>query len=103
MEQLLADTVPGPATKLIPSVGNEIGMGATLLTPRPGLAEHTVEELVTLLSRFSRPFLITEDQGRAATDLTSCGQPYWPLPPDRWSPLSSAKAVHCRPIWPNSW
>lgn len=71
--QILADTVPGPVAKLIPSVGNEIGVGATLLTPGPGLGGHAVEQLVTLLGRFSRPFVITEDQGRAATDLASCG------------------------------
>ncbi|AXB45252.1 hypothetical protein A4R43_24395 [Amycolatopsis albispora] len=69
----LAATVPGPVAKLIPSVGNEIGVGATLLTPGPGLGERAVDELVTLLRRFSRPFLITEGQGRAATDLASCG------------------------------
>ncbi|MFI7003609.1 pyrroline-5-carboxylate reductase family protein [Nocardia sp. NPDC050175] len=71
--QALADSVPGPVAKLIPSVGNEIGTGATLFTPGPGLGEQAVDEMITLLRRFSRPFLITEDQGRAATDLASCG------------------------------
>ncbi|MFI7048772.1 pyrroline-5-carboxylate reductase family protein [Streptosporangium sandarakinum] len=69
----LADSVPCPVAKLIPSVGNEIGAGATLLMPGPGLSEDAVAELTELLQGFSRPFVIDERQGRAATDLASCG------------------------------
>lgn len=69
----LAEAVPGPVAKLIPSVGNEIGAGATLLTPGPGMTGPVIENLLALLRTFSTPFVVTEDQGRAATDLASCG------------------------------
>ncbi|MFH8386038.1 pyrroline-5-carboxylate reductase dimerization domain-containing protein [Kitasatospora sp. NPDC018058] len=69
----LAEAVPGPVAKLIPSAGNEIGAGATLLVPGPGMTEPAIENLLALLRTFSTPFVITEDQGRAATDLASCG------------------------------
>jgi competence protein ComER len=69
----LAGAVPGPVAKLIPSAGNEIGAGATLLVPGPGMSEAATEGLLALLRAFSTPFVITEDQGRAATDLASCG------------------------------
>lgn len=69
----VADAVPGPVAKLIPSVGNEIGAGATLLVPGPRLSERAVEDLLALLRGFSDPYVIEERQGRAATDLASCG------------------------------
>jgi competence protein ComER len=70
---VLAEAVPGAVAKLIPSVGNEMGAGATLLVPGPRLTEHATEDLLEMLRGFSRPFLIQEQQGRAATDLASCG------------------------------
>ncbi|MGP3916287.1 pyrroline-5-carboxylate reductase family protein [Nonomuraea sp. 10N515B] len=70
---LLSEAVPGQVAKLIPSVGNEIGAGATLLMPGPRLTEHATEHLLEMLRGFSHPFLIREQQGRAATDLASCG------------------------------
>ncbi|MER5640139.1 pyrroline-5-carboxylate reductase dimerization domain-containing protein [Kitasatospora sp. NPDC002227] len=70
---VLAEAVPGPVAKLIPSAGNEIGAGATLLVPGPGMTPLAVEHHLELLRTFSTPFVITEDQGRAATDLASCG------------------------------
>ncbi|MFJ9773162.1 pyrroline-5-carboxylate reductase family protein [Kitasatospora sp. NPDC101157] len=69
----LAEAVPGPVAKLIPSAGNEIGVGATLVVPGPGMTEPAVEDLLALLRTFSTPFVVSEDQGRAATDLASCG------------------------------
>lgn len=69
----LAEAVPGPVAKLIPSAGNEIGAGATLLTPGPGMPGAMIENLLALLRTFSTPFVVTEAQGRAATDLASCG------------------------------
>ncbi|MCX5397523.1 pyrroline-5-carboxylate reductase [Streptomyces sp. NBC_00102] len=69
----LADAVPGPVAKLIPSVGNEKGAGATLLVPGPRLTAGSTDDLLTLLRAFSTPFVIEEGQGRAATDLASCG------------------------------
>lgn len=69
----LAEAVPGPVAKLIPSVGNDIGAGATLLVPGPRLTEQDTEDLLALLRSFSTPFVIEEGQGRAATDLASCG------------------------------
>ncbi|MFF0477204.1 pyrroline-5-carboxylate reductase family protein [Streptomyces sp. NPDC004284] len=69
----LAEAVPGPVAKLIPSVGNDIGAGATLLMPGPRLTAQDTEDLLALLRSFSTPFVIEEDQGRAATDLASCG------------------------------
>ncbi|MFF5713445.1 pyrroline-5-carboxylate reductase family protein [Streptomyces sp. NPDC012756] len=69
----LAEAVPGPVAKLIPSVGNDIGAGATLLVPGPRLTEQDTEDLLALLRSFSAPFVIEEGQGRAATDLASCG------------------------------
>ncbi|MFD6530330.1 pyrroline-5-carboxylate reductase family protein [Streptomyces sp. NPDC060184] len=69
----LADAVPGPVAKLIPSVGNEQGAGATLLVPGPGLSAGATEDLLALIRAFSTPFVIEESQGRAATDLASCG------------------------------
>lgn len=69
----MADAVPGPVAKVIPSVGNEIGAGATLVVPGPRLGEQARQDLLTLLSAFSTPFVIDEEQGRAATDLASCG------------------------------
>ncbi|MGW1463567.1 pyrroline-5-carboxylate reductase family protein [Streptomyces sp. NPDC002308] len=69
----LAEAVPGPVAKLIPSVGNEKGAGATLLVPGPRLSAEATEDLLALLRAFSTPFVIEESQGRAATDLASCG------------------------------
>ncbi len=69
----LAEAVPGPVAKLIPSVGNDIGAGATLLVPGPRLTAQDTEDLLVLLRSFSTPFVIEEGQGRAATDLASCG------------------------------
>lgn len=69
----LAEAVPGPVAKLIPSVGNDMGAGATLLIPGPRLTAQDTEDLLTLLRCFSTPFVIEEEQGRAATDLASCG------------------------------
>ena len=69
----LAEAVPGPVAKLIPSVGNEIGVGATLLVPGPGFTEENEASVLSLLRSFSVPFVIEEHQGRAATDLASCG------------------------------
>ena len=69
----LAEAVPGPVAKLIPSVGNEIGAGATLLVPGPRFTDENEENLLSLLRSFSVPFVIEEHQGRAATDLASCG------------------------------
>ncbi|MFE3499225.1 pyrroline-5-carboxylate reductase family protein [Kitasatospora sp. NPDC059160] len=70
---VLAGAVPGPVAKLIPSAGNEIGAGATLLVPGPGMTEAATENLLALLRSFSTPCVIGEEQGRAATDLASCG------------------------------
>lgn len=69
----LAAAVPGPVAKLIPSAGNETGAGATLLIPGPRLSAEATKDLLTLLRAFSTPFVIEESQGRAATDLASCG------------------------------
>ncbi|NYV75947.1 NAD(P)-binding domain-containing protein, partial [Streptomyces sp. UH6] len=69
----LAEAVPGPVAKLVPSVGNEIGAGATLLVPGPRLTAPGAEELLGLLRAFSEPYVIEEGQGRTATDLASCG------------------------------
>lgn len=69
----LAEAVDGPVAKLIPSVGNEAGVGATLLTPGPRMTAAATEKLLGLLSGFSTPFVLEEGQGRAATDLASCG------------------------------
>ncbi|MFD7183876.1 pyrroline-5-carboxylate reductase family protein [Streptomyces sp. NPDC059904] len=69
----LAAAVEGPVAKLIPSVGNELGAGATLLVPGPRLTTQATEDLLALLRAFSTPFVIEENQGRAATDLASCG------------------------------
>ncbi|MFF2081537.1 pyrroline-5-carboxylate reductase family protein [Kitasatospora sp. NPDC058162] len=71
--RVLAEAVEGPVAKLIPSVGNEAGVGATLLVPGERLTERGTEDLLALLRAFSTPFVIAEDQGRAATDLASCG------------------------------
>ncbi|SEO72217.1 competence protein ComER [Actinacidiphila rubida] len=69
----LAEAVPGPVAKLIPSAGNQVGAGATLLVPGPRLTAGATADLLDLLRSFSNPFVIDEEQGRAATDLASCG------------------------------
>ncbi|WP_369183524.1 pyrroline-5-carboxylate reductase family protein [Streptomyces sp. Y1] len=69
----LAEAVDGPVAKLIPSAGNEAGAGATLLVPGARLTEQGTRDLLALLRAFSTPFVIEEAQGRAATDLASCG------------------------------
>lgn len=71
--QALAEAVPGPVAKLIPSAGNQVGAGATLLVPGPRLTAGATADLLDLLRAFSNPFVIEEEQGRAATDLASCG------------------------------
>jgi competence protein ComER len=69
----LEDRIPCKIAKIIPSVVNAVGSGATLVMWGSRLTAQDKEALLQLLSTISRPVEIQEEEVRAASDLSSCG------------------------------
>lgn len=65
--------VPCKVAKIIPSVVNEAGLGASLFMFGTRLSASDRDMLVRLFSAISRPVEIPEREVRVASDLTSCG------------------------------
>ncbi|WEK53095.1 MAG: late competence protein ComER [Candidatus Cohnella colombiensis] len=69
----LEELLPCKVAKVIPSVVNSIGSGASLVMWGSRLTQLDRVELHQLLSAISRPIEIEESAVRAASDLSSCG------------------------------
>ncbi|MBI5282661.1 MAG: NAD(P)-binding domain-containing protein [Candidatus Solibacter usitatus] len=69
----LAAAVPCRTAKVIPSIGQYIRRGVTLLIPGPRSTPADLAFLRDLLGRVSRIYEIDESHARAATDVVSCG------------------------------
>ncbi len=69
----LEELLPCKVAKIIPSVVNGVGSGATLFMWGSRLDADDREALLRLFSSISRPIEIEEDEVRAASDLSSCG------------------------------
>lgn len=74
---LLEELVPSKVAKIIPSVVNEAGIGATLFMFGTRLDERDRERLLRLFSAISRPVEIPEEDIRVASDLSSCGPAFF--------------------------
>lgn len=64
---------PARVAKVIPSVAQAVGAGASLLIFGHRCSPGDKVLLNRLFSTISHPFVITESQARVASDLTSCG------------------------------
>jgi competence protein ComER len=69
----LEEIVPCKVVKIIPSVVNAIGCGASLFMWGSRLTQDDRAQLLRLFSSISRPIEIEEDEVRAASDMSSCG------------------------------
>ncbi|MBO9598927.1 MAG: late competence protein ComER [Cohnella sp.] len=69
----LEELLPCKVAKIIPSVVNGVGSGATLFMWGSRLSSEDREKLLRLFSSISRPIEIEEEEVRAASDLSSCG------------------------------
>ncbi|MBB6673946.1 late competence protein ComER [Cohnella nanjingensis] len=69
----LEDIVPSKVAKIIPSVVNEVGGGASMFMYGTRLTSDDRAYLNGLFAAISRPIEIPEDEVRVASDLSSCG------------------------------
>ncbi|MFC5532074.1 late competence protein ComER [Cohnella yongneupensis] len=69
----LEELLPCKVVKIIPSVVNGVGSGATLFMWGTRLNVEDRAELYQLFSTISQPIEIEEEEVRAASDLSSCG------------------------------
>lgn len=69
----LEELIPCKVAKIIPSVVNAVGSGASLFMWGSRLTAEDREALLQLFSSISRPVEIQEEEVRAASDLSSCG------------------------------
>lgn len=69
----LEELLPCKIAKIIPSVVNGVGSGATLFMWGSRLNAEDRGGLLRLFSTISRPIEIEEEEVRAASDLSSCG------------------------------
>ncbi|TVY00491.1 late competence protein ComER [Cohnella terricola] len=69
----LEELIPCKIAKIIPSVVNAIGGGASLMMWGDRLTDDDRKGLRDLFSAISRPIDIQEDEVRVASDLSSCG------------------------------
>lgn len=65
--------VPARVAKVIPSVVQNVGKGASLLCFGARCTPEDRAMLIQLFESISRPYVIEESQARVASDLTSCG------------------------------
>jgi len=69
----LEELLPSKIAKIIPSVVNAVGSGASLFMWGGRLSDEDKKELWTLFSSISRPVCVPEEEVRVASDLSSCG------------------------------
>lgn len=69
----LEELLPCKIVKIIPSVVNAVGSGASLFMWGSRLTEEDQTALWNLFSAISQPITILEDEVRVASDLSSCG------------------------------
>jgi competence protein ComER len=69
----LEELLPCKVAKIIPSVVNAVGSGASLIMWGSRLTEKDQQGLWNLFSAISRPIRIPEEEVRVASDLSSCG------------------------------
>lgn len=69
----LEERIPCKVAKIIPSVVNAVGSGASLFMWGTRFTAQEKEALLQLFSTISRPVEIQEDEVRAASDISSCG------------------------------
>lgn len=69
----LAVTTPCRLAKVVPSLPHSLGRGVSLLMPGPRSTPADLTYLQDLMSHISLPQVISEEQGRIAANLTSCG------------------------------
>ncbi|MFC5471634.1 late competence protein ComER [Cohnella suwonensis] len=69
----LEELLPCKVAKIVPSVVNAIGSGASLFMWGTRLSETDKSALWQLFSSISRPIVIQEEEVRVASDLSSCG------------------------------
>ncbi|MFC4305531.1 late competence protein ComER [Cohnella boryungensis] len=69
----LEELLPCKVAKIIPSVVNAVGSGASLVMWGSRLTEKDQQGLWNLFSAISRPIRIPEEEVRVASDLSSCG------------------------------
>lgn len=90
----LEELTPSKVAKIIPSVVNAVGSGASLVMWGTRLTEDDKQELWQLFSFISRPICVPEDEVRVASDLSSCGPALWL---SCWSSLSTPP--FSPPVW----
>jgi competence protein ComER len=73
----LEKTLPCKIAKIIPSIVNAVGAGASLCMWGSRLGPEDKSRLVQLFSSISRPIEIREEEVRAASDLSSCGPAFF--------------------------
>jgi competence protein ComER len=69
----LEEIIPCKVAKIIPSVVNAVGSGASLFMWGSRLTADDQAALWNLFAAISRPILISEDEVRVASDISSCG------------------------------
>ncbi|GMK41370.1 ComE operon protein 4 [Paenibacillus sp. CCS19] len=73
----LEDWLPCKAAKVIPSITNHVGSGATLCMYGSRTNDHDRERLEQLLRHISEPIRIDEQYTRIVSDLSSCGPAFF--------------------------
>lgn len=73
----LEEIVPSKVAKIIPSVINSVGNGASLFMFGERLNGDDRDSLLGLFSAISRPVEIREEEVRVASDLSSCGPAFF--------------------------
>ncbi|MCC3375652.1 late competence protein ComER [Cohnella sp. REN36] len=73
MIRQLEDAVPSKVVKVIPSIVNAIGAGASMFMYGTRLTPDDRSMVTALFATISRPIEIPEDEVRVASDLSSCG------------------------------
>ncbi|QJD83687.1 late competence protein ComER [Cohnella herbarum] len=69
----LEELLPCKVAKIIPSVVNAVGSGASLFMWGNRLSDEDQTALWKMFSSISRPIVIIEDEVRVASDISSCG------------------------------
>jgi pyrroline-5-carboxylate reductase len=69
----LAEVVPRPIVKMVPSLAHEAGRGVSLLIPGPRATQAHVDLVRAFMAPISVPLQITEADARIATNITGCG------------------------------
>lgn len=69
----LESRLKGKIAKVIPSITNQAGKGATLLMAGPRLKSEDKEKLYSLLGTISQPLWLDEKYTRISSDIASCG------------------------------